>query len=251
MKAERPHSYATGILFTYSSAYYEAQPPELRPTRLSRMAALAAGQVFTSESQDVLIAGEQGYIGHPNTGELLVAQNRDLFLPGVNIHALTAPDHRRLTNTVLQVELLTDYAHQHSIDELQVVAWGFHSERIKRLFRAHDPNIAVEMCDAEDTLLKMDQGELAERMQEFGFNPEVTFSDLMNRGLAEFERRETRTRKLLKVSPKGSIITALSALRHYAGRLDDLTPDGYAIMQTTDRGRHKPETAENAKPVTV
>lgn len=238
--------------FTYTSIMYPTGLDASRPTRL---ALLATGQALQADPSvadppQLLFAGEQSHPGHLTTGEIAVERYAHLLPDDFEATALPA-DKNRLINTARQVAALVERCHQLEAQRLKVVAWGFHLPRIVRLFRAHDPNIALQLFPVEAALLTMPESTLNLHLAAFDFDPEVDFQTILARGMAAFARREARTQLALLPSPKGRFLNTLSLARRNQGRLDDLDPSGRAVMGRTKKSVVVPDLLLEADEIAI
>lgn len=229
-------------LLTYSGVIRTGET--LQASRTTLLATLGARKILEDRTTtDLFIAGEQSYEGMETTGQLLVRDHPEL-LPQNHAAYILNPDHRRLINTPIQVEALVDHTRTNGVGRLDVVGWDFHKDRTLMLFRAHNRKLKIEYHSVDEALRSLEPNVLEEHLRIFGFT--VGLETILLRGIRQFARREFLTRMAVWPSRRGAVINRISASRDYAGRYDDLTPEGYADMRKTGRSNAVVSGAKDA-----
>lgn len=252
MSGEKQINHDAAMLVTYSSVLREGSEV-LVPSRLSLLTAVAA-RVCARASSRLIIAGEQSYRDFPGTTGDLLVQDFPHLVPDVDKTVVLPAGDNRLINTVYQVGAVSDYAKELDLRHLHIVGWGFHRERVEKLFAVYRPSLSLNYSQTEDVLASMDKKSLDNVLDELGFV--VDFDTIMSSGLRKFAQRERLTRAALLLDKKGRVINALSQLRA-SGRYDDLSPQGEAIMGVTDQvgyrlwNRQRQPVAEDEQPEPV
>lgn len=220
------------VPITYSSRLEDGV---VEPSRLSLLAFDAACFVAQDSNADLItIAGEQSYTSPITTTGEALRRYTPPSSPGV---AVLSHSRNRLINTAYQAEALAKvFDDRHNVT---LVGWGFHRERVLQNLGAQGLHNATYVC-AESVIDRLWQtaglwrGDNSKMLyqfsQRYGFT--VEWPAIKERALADFARREQRTRLGQHLGKSGWAFKLASRIRG-GGRYDDITDDGEAIMRST------------------
>lgn len=227
---------ATNIIVpvTYSSRMED--DGRIEPSRLSLLAYdVACYQALEQDTDLMVMAAEQSYRGSPlTTGDVLLPYRPQGMPESVVLHN---PDNR-LINTAYQTEALADVLIPGQW--ITFVGWEYHRDRLMDNLAAPELEAQYVTVDSViDGLWKTAAlwgGDHDAKRQAFasryGFT--VEWPEVRDRAIAAFAPREKgwMMRAAHKLSPRGTLLKKVSSHSN-TGRLDDITPDGYAIMKKT------------------